>query len=37
MVLACHRDVYCDVLQSVIESTYDEAIRERNGGFIPLS
>jgi hypothetical protein len=37
MVLACHRDVYCDVLQSVIESTYDEAIREHNGGFIPLS
>ena len=37
MVLACHRDVYCDTLQSVIESTYDEAIREHNGGFIPLS
>jgi hypothetical protein len=37
MVLACHRDVYCDVLQSVIESTYDEAIRQHNGGFIPLS
>jgi hypothetical protein len=37
MVLACHRGVYCDVLRSVIESTYDEAIREHNGGFIPLS
>ena len=37
MVLACHRDVYCDTLQSVIESTYDEAIHEHNGGFIPLS
>ncbi|MCL4180470.1 MAG: hypothetical protein KJ072_22335, partial [Verrucomicrobia bacterium] len=37
MVLACHRDVYCDTLQSVIESTYDEAIREHNGGWIPLS
>jgi hypothetical protein len=37
MVLACHRDVYCDTLQSVIEQTYDEAIRDRNQGFIPLS
>jgi hypothetical protein len=37
MVLACHRDVYCDVLQSVIEHTYDDAIREHNQGFIPLS
>jgi len=37
MVLACHRDVYCDVLPSLVESTYDEAIREHNGGFIPLS
>jgi hypothetical protein len=37
MVLACRRDVYCDTLQSVIEATYDEAIREHNQGFIPLS
>ncbi len=37
MVLACRRDVYCDNLQSVIESTYDDAIREHNQGFIPLS
>jgi len=37
MVLACHRDVYCDTLQSVIEATYDDAIREHNQGFIPLS
>lgn len=36
MVLACHRDVYCDTLKSVIECAYDEAIREHNGGFIPL-
>ena len=36
MVLACHRDVYCDTLKSVFERTYDEAIREHNGGFIPL-
>ena len=28
---------FIDVLQSVIESTYDEAIREHNGDFIPLS
>src|SRR5688572_11708321 len=26
MVLACHREVYCDTLQSVVESTYDDAI-----------
>ena len=37
MVLACDRDVYCDTLQSVIEAVYDRAIREHNGGFIPLS
>lgn len=37
MVLACHRDVYCDTLKSVIEDTYDEAIRVHNQGFIPLS
>jgi hypothetical protein len=37
MVLACQRDVYCDALQSVIESTYDEAISKHNQGFIPLS
>ena len=37
MVLACQRDVYCDTLQGVIEAVYDRAIREHNGGFIPLS
>ena len=37
MVLACQRDVYADTLQSVIESTYDAAIRDHNDGFIPLS
>lgn len=37
MVLACHRDVYCDMLRWVIERTYDEAIREHNEGWIPLS
>jgi hypothetical protein len=37
MVLACQRDVYCDTLRSVIEATYDKAIREHNQGFIPLS
>ncbi len=36
MVLACLRDVYCDMLQSVIEATYDQAIRDHNQGFIPL-
>lgn len=36
MVLACHRDVYCDSLQGVIKSAYDRAIGEHNGGFIPL-
>lgn len=36
LVLACHRDVYCDILQTVIEQSYDRAINERNGGFIPL-
>ena len=36
MVLACHRDVYCDTLQGVIEAAYDDAIRTHNQGFIPL-
>ena len=36
MVVACHRDVYCDTLQGVIEAAYDEAIRTHNQGFIPL-
>jgi hypothetical protein len=36
MVLACHRDVYCDTLQGVVEAAYDEAIRTHNHGFIPL-
>jgi len=37
MVLARVEDVYCDCLQSVIESVYDRAIEEHNSGFIPLS
>ena len=37
MVLACERDVYCDTLQNVIEVAYDQAIRNHNSGFIPLS
>lgn len=36
MVLACVRDVYCDMLQSVVEQAYDRAIAEHNQGFIPL-
>jgi len=36
MVLACERDVYCDSLRGVIEAVYDRAIRQHNGGFIPL-
>ena len=36
MVLACQRDVYCDTLQGVIDSVYDQAIRDHNQGFIPL-
>ena len=36
MVLACVLNVHCDTLQSVIEDTYDRAIAEHNGGFIPL-
>ena len=37
MVLACHREVYNDMLKDVIEQTYDLAIQTQNGGFIPLS
>jgi hypothetical protein len=37
MVLACQRDVYCDTLKAVIEATYDQALRDHNQGFIPLS
>ena len=36
MLLATHRDVYCDALKGTIERTYDEAIRTHNEGFIPL-
>jgi hypothetical protein len=36
-VLAEHRGVYCDQLKSTVEQTYDEAIRQHCGGFIPLS
>ena len=37
MVLACHRDVYCDLLKGLIEAVYDRAIQTHNGGFIPLT
>jgi hypothetical protein len=37
VVMKSQDDVYCDVLQQVVEATYDNAIREKNGGFIPLS
>ena len=36
LVLACHRNVYCDALKATIERTYDEVIRQHNQGFIPL-
>ena len=36
MVLACHRDVYCDTMKTTIECAYDEAISEHNCGFIPV-
>ena len=36
MVLACHREVYNDMLKDVIEQAYDRAIETQNGGFIPL-
>ena len=36
MVLACHRDVYCDTLQATIEAVYDRAIQEHGRGFIPM-
>jgi len=36
MVPACEREVFCDTLQGVIEAIYERAIREHNGGFIPL-
>jgi len=31
------RNVYCDQLKSTVEEMYDGAIKERCGGFIPLS
>ena len=37
MVLARDEDVYCDMLQAVIEAAYDRAIEEHSGGFILLS
>ena len=36
MILACHRDVYCDQLKEVVEQSYDRAIHDHNGGFIHL-
>jgi len=35
-VLDTAEDVYCDPLQDVIESLYDEAIKKHCDGFIPL-
>jgi len=36
MVLACHRDVYCDSLQTTVERMYNEAIHQHNQEFIPF-
>src|SRR5262245_4278417 len=36
VVLDQREDVYCDELQSTVESMYDEAIRKHSQGFIPL-
>jgi len=35
-VLDHQENVYCDVLQEVVEQMYDRAIKEYNQGFIPL-
>jgi hypothetical protein len=35
--LACQRNVYCGTVQEVIKSVYDRAIREHDGGVIPLT
>lgn len=35
-VISERSDVYCDNLQQVVEGMYDDAIKEKNGGFIPL-
>ncbi|MCZ7640409.1 MAG: hypothetical protein M5U12_32755 [Verrucomicrobia bacterium] len=37
VVLACEREVNCDTLKGVSEAVYDQAIRDHNNGFIPLS
>jgi hypothetical protein len=35
-VISEHRDVYIDALKHVVETAYDDAIKEFNGGFISL-
>jgi hypothetical protein len=35
-VLDSSSDIYCDMLQECVERMYDRAIKEKNGGFIPL-
>lgn len=35
-VIASYQSVYCDQLQAIVESTYDEAIKKYNGGFINI-
>jgi hypothetical protein len=35
-VLYEYKDVYCDMLQDIVESTYDQAIKEHRGGWIPI-
>lgn len=35
-ILDERRDVYCDMLQEVIERVYDEAIEKHCNGFIPI-
>ena len=36
MILACHSDVYCDTLKTIVGWGDDEAIQEHYGGFISL-
>lgn len=36
VVLYTEEDVYCDMLQNIIEQMYDQAIREHNKGFVPI-
>ena len=35
-VLDTRENVYCDQLQEIVEQMYDRAIKNYNGGFIPM-